>query len=76
MAEKISGYRELRQLDVDAINHIKDVERQVGELWSEIKEGHYADGRWMALAKTHLQEGFMAFVRAVAQPEDVFDGDR
>jgi hypothetical protein len=28
-----------------------------------------ADQRWVAIAKTDLQKGFMALVRAVAQPE-------
>ena len=27
-----------------------------------------ADGRWMSIAKTHIQQGFMAAVRAVAKP--------
>jgi hypothetical protein len=48
------------------------MERQVGELWKEFKGFDDIDPRWMAVAKTHLQEGFMAFVRAIAQPEDVF----
>jgi hypothetical protein len=30
------------------------------------------DKRWMAVAKTHIQEGTMAASRAVFQPEDVF----
>jgi hypothetical protein len=27
------------------------------------------DQRWVAIAKTHLQQGFMAATRAIAQPE-------
>ena len=72
MTEKINGYRELRQIEIDAINHIKDAERQVGRLWHELSQFNDVDKRWLALAKTHLQEGFMAFARAVAKPEDVF----
>jgi hypothetical protein len=30
------------------------------------------DYRWLAIAKTHFQEGFTALVRAVTKPEDVF----
>jgi len=27
------------------------------------------DGRWVAVGKTHLQQGLMALTRAVAKPE-------
>lgn len=36
------------------------------DLINMIKEG------WMAIAKTHFEEGFSAFVRAVAKPEGRF----
>lgn len=70
--QPISGYRQLSDDTIVTVNSIKAFERQVGQLWRTIGEGDEVDRRWMALAKTHLQEGFMAFVRAVAKPEDVF----
>lgn len=70
--QPISGYRKLGDSDVDLINRIKAAERQLGELWREVALANGVDRRWLALGKTHLQEGFMAFVRAVAKPEDVF----
>lgn len=39
---------------------------QYGEL-ARIKAAE--PGRWASIARTHLQEGFMALVRAVAQPQ-------
>lgn len=36
-----------------------------------IKEGNGVDGRWMAIARTHVEEGTMAAVRAVTKPETV-----
>lgn len=72
MAE-IKGYRQLSDRELVAINDIKDVEVAVGELWRQVSYNlETVDKRWLALAKTHLQEGFMAFVRAIAKPEDVF----
>lgn len=65
---RIKGYRELSETDVDTMNQIKDLEILVGQLWRKID----GDPRWRAIAKTHFQEGFTAFVRSVARPEDVF----
>lgn len=76
--QKITGYRDLTQQEIDAMNEIKAVGVQVGELCEKLaslaaKPGQpitpgQLDGRWVAIGKTHLQEGFMALTRAVAQP--------
>jgi hypothetical protein len=29
----------------------------------------WTDGRWIAIAQTHLQQGLMALTRAVARPD-------
>lgn len=71
---KIKGYRELNQDEIDAMNKVKDLSEQVGQLVSEIESlnhatgGHAVDLRWVAIAKTDLQKGFMGLTRAVAQP--------
>lgn len=72
--QKISGYRDLTQAEIDAINTIKNAEIELGELWSQIFVDLQDDinGRWMSIAKTHFEEGFSAFVRAVAKPEERF----
>lgn len=71
---KIKGYRELNQDEIDAMNKVKDLAEQVGQLVSEIESlnhstgGHAVDLRWVSIAKTDLQKGFMGLTRAVAQP--------
>lgn len=81
----ISGYRDLDQKDIDMINQIKihevktlalikEVENYLGErsiVSPEIKKFQTDAGcfRWLALARTNLEQGFMCFVRAVAQPQ-------
>jgi hypothetical protein len=70
--QKISGYRDLPQAEIDAINEIKSYEQTVGELWRKVGELPDVDRRDLALAKTYLEDGFMRFVRAVAQPEPRF----
>lgn len=65
---KISGYRELSQQEIDAMNSIKELAGAVGILVEELESNPSLDQRWIAIAKTDLQKGFMAAVRSVAQP--------
>lgn len=65
---KIAGYRELTQEEIDVMNQIKAEGRDVGELIIDLEERDDIDKRWLAIAKTDLQKGFMALTRAVAKP--------
>jgi hypothetical protein len=62
----IKGYRDLSEAEVAAMNAIKAKAEEVRELCESLPAG--VDGRWVAIAKTDLQKGFMALVRSVAQP--------
>lgn len=71
----ITGYRELNQEEVDLMNKAKALGNQVGEFLEgldeavEVSEGKIElDPRWVAVAKTDLQKGFMALIRAIAKP--------
>jgi hypothetical protein len=77
--EKIKGYRDLTQEEIDLMNEIKGKAEEVGELIQRM--GHLPgspcdapdgttapNGRWLAIAQTDLQKGFMALVRSVAKP--------
>lgn len=73
--KKIQGYRDLSENEIECMNAVKSKEKEVAELWFGIYNqlsGHI-DSRWMSIAKTHFEEGFSAFVRAIAQPESPFD---
>lgn len=67
--KQIRGYRDLTQDEIDAMNTIKILGEQVGE-FVENMAGSVGDEdqRWVAIGKTHLQQGFMALTRAVAKP--------
>lgn len=69
---QISGYRDFGQSTVDQINTIKSAEDDIAKLFAQISKLEGIDQRSLALAKTKLQEGFMWFVQAVAQPRDAF----
>lgn len=71
---KINGYRELTQEEIDCMNKVKELGEKLKELHDYLAAtncqtgGHQIDMRWLAIGKTHLQQGIMAWVRSVAQP--------
>lgn len=71
-AAKIPGYR---ALDERAIVSIKSLKQMEEYLLRDLEKApaHLIDGRWMALAKTHIQQGFMCAIRAIAQPQRLTD---
>lgn len=69
----IKGYADLDQAEIDAINSIKEELKRFADLWFEIRDSHDVNMRWMNIAKTHLEEGAAAFVKAVAKGESPFD---
>lgn len=69
----ITGYRELHPTEISAINALKEREAEMGEILSEITENAQIIGdgaviRWAAIARTHLETGFMYAIKAVARP--------
>ena len=66
---KIKGYRDLSQTEINAMNAVKLKAVEVGDLMQELLiAGSVFDERWLSIAKTNLQIGFMAAVRAIAKP--------
>ncbi len=81
--QKISGYRELDQSEIDAMNYLKAQEAAILDYLNELSgiTGQHIHGRggqtvpvmrhdqrWLSIARTHIQQGFMAACRAVARP--------
>ena len=65
---EIIGYRELSQAEIDAMNRVKHLGVEVGAL-IEYLDNLNADPRWLAIARTALQKGFMAATRSIAKPD-------
>ena len=65
----IKGYRDLSQEEINAMNNIKAYGEDLKGLVEELESITDLDQRWVAIAKTHLQQGIMAAVRSVAKPE-------
>lgn len=69
---KIEGYRELTEEEIGQMNMIKNTAKLVGGMIDDlIHDGEWDDEslRWISIARTHMQQGFMAATRAVAKPE-------
>lgn len=64
----IKGYRDLSEGEIAQMNAIKAQGETLGAMILSLQSTASYDQRWVALAKTHLQQGIMAAVRAVAQP--------
>jgi hypothetical protein len=66
-------HAEVSSIDFDqnlyALNAVKLKAIEVGDLMQELHDaGSEFDQRWLSIAKTDLQTGFMAAVRAIAKP--------
>lgn len=68
--KKITGYRALNVDEIDAMNQLKSLEKDVLDKLTQLSNSPFNDAHWLSIAKTHIQQGFMAAVRAVARPED------
>jgi hypothetical protein len=66
--KQIKGYRDLSQAEIDLMNAIKAKAEECGALVSQLRAFGPLDQRWVSIGATDLQTGFMALVRAVAQP--------
>lgn len=66
--QKITGYRDLTQEEIDLINEVKAKGVELGELVDKLMATESVDKRWASIGKTDLQTGLMALVRSIAKP--------
>ena len=65
----VAGYRAQSTTNVDLVNANKQIEERVLRMLDDMK--HVGDPRWTAIARTHIELGFMAMNRAIFQPSRV-----
>ena len=65
---KITGYRDLSQGEIDAMNAVKAEGARLEQLVEDLRVNPSIDQRWVDIAETHLQQGVMAAVRSIARP--------
>lgn len=66
--QKITGYRDLSPAELDDINDGKNLSISVGKFIERLEKEPDVDKRWLAIAKTDLQKGFMSLIRSIAKP--------
>ncbi len=80
MTQSIQGYGQLSVQELSEINGLKVLGEQIAnqldhlacldsdEAASQGVQRQLCDPRWLAIARTNMQQGLMAAVRAVAKP--------
>lgn len=66
--QKITGYRDLSLDEIEMMNSCKELAVMCGDTISDLDKVESIDKRWLAIAKTDLQKGFMSLVRSIAKP--------
>ncbi len=69
----VEGYKAQPQSNVDLVNYNKLTEERVLRLLDGLakmcdEDPKAVNGRWLNIARTHIEQGFMAMNRAVFQP--------
>jgi hypothetical protein len=64
----IKGYRDLSVEEIALMNEGKALAEQVGGFIEKLRANNATDKRWVSIGQTHLQQGFMAAIRGIAQP--------
>jgi hypothetical protein len=67
----VSGYKPQSGKNVDTVNYNKDAEERTLRILDKLKDDKTVDQRWLAIGRTHIEQGWMAVNRAVFQPTRV-----
>lgn len=76
----VAGYTDQSNARVELVNANKRMEECVLRTLDQLVGDANFDQRWLAIARTNIEQGFMAFNRAIFQPkrvnlpEDASDG--
>lgn len=73
-APPIKGYQDFSDLRLKLVNDLKESEELVLRRLDHLEDAPDElpmDRRWLAIARTHIQQGYMAAVRAVMQPKRI-----
>lgn len=67
----VAGYTEQSDMKIDIVNINKRNEERILREIDKLKECGRYDGRWLAIATTHFEQAYMAFNRAIFQPQRI-----
>ncbi len=64
----VPGYRPQTTTAIDQVTENKIMEERLLRVIDRFRDSGQADLRWLAMARTDLERGFMALNRAIFQP--------
>lgn len=67
--QKIKGYRDLTQEEIDLMNEVKEKGAELGALIEKLDGIVEIDKNWLVVGKLGVQQGLMAIVRAITKPD-------
>ena len=67
----VKGYSPQNGFALDTVNLLKESEERILRMLDSMQLNANYDKRWIAIARTHINEGYMAAVRAVFQPSRI-----
>lgn len=67
----VRGYRPQSDIAIQAVNANKQAEESILRTLDAYASDPSIDKRWLAVGRTHIEQGFMAINRAIFQPDRV-----
>ena len=66
--QKIKGYRDLTQEEIDLMNEVKTKGAELGAIIEKLDNIPEIDKNWLVTGKLGVQQGLMAVTRAITRP--------
>jgi hypothetical protein len=67
----VGGYTAQSDENVRLVNMNKSAEEHILQLIDVYEANPDVDKRWLAIARTHIEQGFMAMNRAIFKPQRI-----
>jgi hypothetical protein len=67
----VKGYTDQSKKNLDRVNSNKEMEENLLRVLDMYKDDAAVDQRWLAVGRTHIEQGFMAINRAIFKPQRV-----
>jgi hypothetical protein len=67
----VHGYADQPREAIDAVNRNKQTEEMLLRQIAVMRQQDSADARWLSIALTHFEQGFMALNRSIFKPRRI-----
>lgn len=67
----VQGYRTQPESNIQLVNENKVAEEKILRTIDSLVDNPEIDKRWLAIARTNIEQGFMALNRSIFKPERI-----